>query len=50
MMALVLMFVDTVRSQNASKEIFSIFERFSTYSTVIFTGILGVYEFKVFKN
>ena len=50
MMSLVLMFVGTVGSQNASKEIFGIFERFSTYSAVIFTGILGVYGFKIFKD
>lgn len=50
MMSLVLMFVGTVGSQSAPKEIFGIFERFSTYSAVIFTGILGLYGFKVFKD
>ena len=50
MMSLVLMFIGTVGSQSASKEIFGIFERFSTYSAVIFTGILGLYGFKVFKD
>lgn len=48
--SLMLMFIGTVGSQNASKEIFGIFERFSTYSAVIFTGILGVYGFNVFKD
>ena len=48
--SLVLMFVGTVGSQNVSKEIFGVFERFSTYSAVAFTGILGIYGFKVFKE
>lgn len=48
--SLLLMFIGTVGSQNVSKEIFGIFERFSTYSAVIFTGILGVYGFNVFKD
>ena len=48
--SLILMFVGTVASQSAPKEIFGIFERFSTYSAVIFTGILGLYGFKVFKD
>ena len=50
MMSLVLMFIGTVGSQSAPKEIFGIFERFSTYSAVIFTGILGLYGFKVFND
>lgn len=48
--SLILMFVGTVGSQSAPKEIFGIFERFSTYSAVIFTGILGLYGFKVFND
>ena len=48
--SLILMFIGTVGSQSASKEIFGIFERFSTYSAVIFTGILGLYGFKVFND
>lgn len=48
--SLILMFLGTVGSQSAPKEIFGIFERFSTYSAVIFTGILGLYGFKVFKD
>ena len=47
--SLFLMFIGAVGSQNVSKEIFGIFERFSTYSAVLFTGILGIYGFKVFK-
>ena len=43
--SLVLMFVGAVVSANVPKEIFGIFERFSTYSAVIFTGILGIYGF-----
>lgn len=44
--ALSLMFVGAVGSGNVPKNIFGIFERFSTYSAVIFTGILGVYGYK----
>jgi ABC-type Na+ efflux pump permease subunit len=44
--ALVLMFVGAVGSGNVPKEIFGVFERFSTYSAVAFTGILGVYGFR----
>ena len=47
---LVLMFIGAVGSQNVSKEIFGIVERFSTYSAVLFTGILGVYGFKGFND
>ena len=43
--SLVLMFVGAVGSGNVPKDIFGIFERFSTYSAVIFTGVLGVYGF-----
>ena len=48
--ALILMFIGAVGSQNVPKEIFGVIERFSTYSAVIFTGILGLYGFKVFKG
>lgn len=48
--ALVLMFVGAVGSANVPKEIFGIIERFSTYSAVIFTGILGIYGFKSLKQ
>ena len=44
--ALALMFVGAVGSGNVPKEIFGIFERFSTYSAVVFTGILGVFGFR----
>lgn len=49
-MSLILIFIGTVGSQNVSKEIFGIFERFNTYSAVVFTGILGLYGFNVFKD
>ena len=48
--SLVLMFIGAVGSANASKDIFGLIERFSTYSAVIFTGILGLYGYKVFKD
>ena len=44
--ALALMFVGAVGSGNVPKEIFGIFERFSTYSAVVFTGVLGVFGFR----
>lgn len=44
--SLVLMFVGAVVSQNVPKEIFGIIERFSTYSAVVYTGILGIYGFR----
>ena len=43
--SLVLMFVGAVGSGNVPKEIFGVFERFSTYSAVVFNGILGIYGF-----
>ena len=43
--ALVLMFIGAVGSGNVPKEVFGVFERFSTYSAVIFTSALGVYGF-----
>lgn len=43
--SLVLMFIGAVGSANVPKEYFGVIERFSTYSAVIFTGILGVYGF-----
>ena len=46
--ALLLMFIGAAGSANVPKEIFGIVERLSTYSAVIFTGILGIYGFKVF--
>ena len=47
--SLLLMFIGAVGSQNVSKDIFGLIERFSTYSAVIFTGILGIYGFTI-KN
>ena len=44
--ALVCMFSGAAGSAILPKEIFGIAERFSTYSAVIFTGILGVYWFR----
>ena len=44
--SLVLMFIGAVGSANVSKDIFGIVERFSTYSVVVFTGILGIFGFK----
>lgn len=43
--SLVLMFIGAVGSANVPKEYFGVVERFSTYSAVIFTGILGLYGF-----
>ena len=48
--ALVLMFLGAAGSQSMPKEIFGIIERFSTYSAVTFTAILGIYGFNNFKN
>lgn len=43
--AFVMMFVGAAGSQNMPKEVFGIVERFSTYSAVAFTAVLGVYGF-----
>jgi hypothetical protein len=43
--SLVLMFIGAVGSANVSKSIFGVVERFSTYSAVIFTGVLGILGF-----
>jgi hypothetical protein len=32
------------------KEVFGIFERFSTYSAVVFTTILGIYGFNLIEE
>ena len=45
-LALVLMFVGAIGTGIVPKEYFGVVERFSTYSAVIFTGIIGVYGFK----
>lgn len=43
--SLLFMFIGAVGSANVPKEYFGVIERFSTYSAVIFTGILGLYGF-----
>lgn len=43
LIALGLMFIGAVGSQAVPKDYFGIVERFSTYSAVVFTGVLGVY-------
>ena len=43
--SLALMFFGAVGSQSCPKEIFGVIERFSTYSAVIFNGILGIFGF-----
>ena len=48
--ALALMFVGALASQIVPKEIFGIFERFSTYSVVIFNGVLGILGFEITEN
>ena len=50
LIALLLMFVGAVGSGTVPKEVFGIFERFSTYSAVLFTSVLGIYGYKVFKD
>ena len=47
--ALILMFIGAIGSANVPKEYFGLVERFSTYSAVIFTGVLGVYGFNISK-
>ena len=44
--SLVLMFIGAVGSANVPKDIFGVIERFSTYSAVVFTGILGICGFR----
>ena len=48
--ALLSMFFGAVGSFNMPKEIFGLIERFSTYSAVIFTGVLGIYGFLLHKK
>lgn len=43
--SLFLMFIGAIGSGIISKEYFGLIERFSTYSAVVFTGILGIYGF-----
>lgn len=46
LIALLLMFMGAVLSSMVPKNIFGVIERFSTYSAVIFNGMLGIYGFK----
>lgn len=46
----ILMFIGAIGSNAVPKEYFGLLERFSTYSVVIFTGILGLYGFNVFQE
>ena len=49
--ALILMFFGAAGSGILPKSVFGIVERFSTYSAVVFTAILGIYGFnKIEKN
>lgn len=48
--SLILMLVGAVGSGIVPREYFGVIERFSTYSAVIFTGILGIYGFKYETN
>lgn len=43
--SLILMFIGAIGSGIVPKEYFGVIERLSTYSAVVFTGILGVYGF-----
>ena len=45
-LSLILMFVGAAGSGIVPREYFGVIERFSTYSAVVFTGILGIYGFK----
>lgn len=45
LIALALMFIGAVGSGAAPREYFGIVERFSTYSAVVFTAILGLFQF-----
>lgn len=44
--ALAAMFVGAVGSANVPQDYFGLVERFSTYSAVIFTAVLGVFSFR----
>lgn len=48
--SLVLMFIGAALSANVPKEIFGVVERFSTYSAVVFTGILGIFGFRKIED
>ena len=44
--ALICMFVGAVGSANVPQAYFGVVERFSTYSAVVFTAVLGVYAYR----
>lgn len=48
LLALFFMFVGAIGSAVVPKEYFGLLERFSTYSAVVFNGILGIYGFLIF--
>ncbi|MCQ2979169.1 MAG: DUF998 domain-containing protein [Clostridia bacterium] len=45
--SLAIMFIGAIGGNIAPKEVFGIFERFSTYSAVVYAGVLGIVGFKV---
>jgi hypothetical protein len=47
MVALLLMMSGAILSNLVDPSIFGLVERFSTYSAVLFTGVLGVYGFRM---
>lgn len=48
--SLILMFMGAAGSGILPKSVFGIVERFSTYSAVVFTTILGIYGFNKVDN
>ncbi len=50
LLSLIFMFTGAIGSAIVPKEYFGLVERFSTYSAVIFTAILGLYGFCVFEE
>ena len=48
--AFVLMLVGAIGSMSVPKEIFGVFERFSTYSAVVFAGAMGIYWYLDCRN
>ena len=50
LLTLIMMFLGAVGSGVVSHELFGVAERFSTYSAVVFTAILGLFGFKIDNN
>ena len=48
--ALLLMFIGAAGSMAVPKDIFGLVERFSTYSAVVFTGVLGIYVYMCIRD